>query len=557
MYRSFVVDVASPQPRRPLGIPFRIRAAFKVSISPDGRWALLPRFEPERLTAWGRQYPMIGELEKEFGWSVQVDPLHYFSTLDAVVPRRMVAYRLDDGKEQTVVDAPDDLYVPGFGGREDRLWQGTGKSVVLAGTYLPTARDGRTSPASHVIEYWPDTARWIDIATLNARLKEAHPLRDGFFVLDGEQRREFHRLADGGWRESTGRADVAVPAQDWTLRIVQGLNQPPDVYAAGPAGESTRLTWLNPQFKADTWGAMKPYAWRDGAGREWEGGLMAGNDTDTHVRHPLLIQTYGFDPDRFYLDGPNVNDGYTSGFAGRAFLREGILVLAMPWSPKEGFPPQGHQAFQAFYEGVRAAVDALVKEGKVDPAKVGIMGWSATGERILNLLAFSDVPIRAATTADGDTNTLFALTVTYGALDAIWSRLEKLNGGPPFGDTLPAWLRNDPALHTECIHTALRIESYNTVIKPNWDTYALLRRQYKPVEMIVIPGASHSLLSPGDRILSLQGNVDWHSFWLAGRTRTTLVGPVETAESLSAQYARWRQMETLKTADDARPRCVR
>jgi len=558
-YQNRLVDVGSQQPPRALGQSFTPAAATAptISISPDGRWALLPRYEPERLVAWASQYPMIGALEKRFAWSTRVDPLQYFSTLATVSPRRMMAVRLEDGKEQTILDAPDDLYVPAFGKRQDRLWQGMGTSVVLAGTYLPAASDGKTSPASHVIEYWPDSGRWVDIATLKDRLEVAHPLRDGFLVVDGSGRREFHRQADGAWRES---AEGAVPAGQhvaWTLSVTQGPNQPPDVYAAGPAGAMTRLTWLNPQFKADTWGSMKPYTWIDKAGRPWKGGLMSSSDTDSHTRHPLVIQTYGFAPDRFYIDGPNVSDGAFSGFAGRAFLREGILVLALPWNPEQGAAPEGHQAIQVFNEGVRSAIDSLVKAGKVDPEKVGIIGWSATGERVLNLLAFGDVPIRAATMADGDTNTLFSIPILYGALDRMWERIEKFNEGMPFGNTLDAWVRNDPNLHTDCIHSAVRIEGYGNVVKTNWDTYALLRRQQKAVEMVVVPDDSHSLLVPGDRMLSLQGNVDWHAFWLAGRTRTTPEVPSETTESLAAQYARWRQMAMLKDTDDARPQCVR
>jgi len=285
--------------------------------------------------------------------------------------------------------------------------------------------------------------------------------------------------------------------------------------------------------------------------------LMAANDLDAHTPQPLLIQTYGFAPDRFYLDGPNVNEGFSSGFAGRAFLREGLLVLAMPWAPKGGFPPQEHQALQIFNAGVRGAIDALVKAGRVDPSKVGIMGWSATGERVLDLVTFDDLPIRAATTADGDANTLLEYTVTYGSMDLMWVQQEKLNEALPFGDSLATWIRNDPAMHTDCVRTALRIESYGPMVLPGWDIYALLRRQLKPVEMVVLPGGLHSLLTPGDRMVSLQGNVDWYAFWLQGRTRTVPVTASETTESLAAQFARWREMETLKTVDDARPRCVR
>ena len=89
----------------------------RVSISPDGRWALLPRYEPARLDEWAHRYPLIADYLKRYSRSQLVDPLQYFSTPSSYVPRRMTAWRLDDGREQTVVDAPD-AGAPGFSGRK-------------------------------------------------------------------------------------------------------------------------------------------------------------------------------------------------------------------------------------------------------------------------------------------------------------------------------------------------------------------------------------------------------------------------------------------------------
>lgn len=560
VYQFFVADSASRQAARALGKAFPQSNGSKpfVSIAPDGRWALLPRYEPERLAAWRRAYPLVEESAKMLARSQQVDPLQYFSRPSSYMPRRMTAWRLDDGTERTVVDAPDDALSGSGQSRQDRLWQGTGSSVVLAGTFLPPASGGKSSSASHVIEFWPDSGRWTPIATLASRLDDMHALPDGFVVSEGGKRREFHRQADGGWRESASAADSSRKADaTWTLHIVQGLNEPPDVVANGPGGQSTRLTRLNPQFDARTWGTMQPYRWRDASGNQWDGGLMSGSGMDPKARLPLVIQTYGFSPDRFFLDGPNRYDGYSSAFAGRAFLREGMLVLAMPLRPSGGASYTEHTAHAAFVEGVKAAVDELVKAGRVDASRVGIIGWSATGERVLKLVTFSDFPIRAATLADGDANTLFSYTVTYGAADGIWGRKESANEGVPAGSTLATWLREDSALHTACIRAALRIETYGPVVLNNWDIYALLRRQYKPAEMIVLPNGTHSLQGPADRMMSLQGNVDWYAFWLAGRERSVALMDSETPESMAAQYAQWRQMAALKVADDARPRCVR
>jgi len=208
-----------------------------------------------------------------------------------------------------------------------------------------------------------------------------------------------------------------------------------------------------------------------------------------------------------------------------------------------------------FYEGVRGAVDALVKEGMVDPERVGIIGFSTTGETTLNLVTFSDLAIRAATLADGDTNTLFQLSVAYGV--EAWRQMEEMNRGLPFGPSRDEWLRNDPSLNTDCVRAALRIESYGVPVYGNYDIYALLRRQYKPAEMVLIPGGAHSLAMPSERMISLQGNVDWYRFWLKGEERTVPMTAAETPESLSVQYDAWRQMERMKAQVDATPRCTR
>lgn len=556
-YRFFVTDGNATQPPRALGEAFveGNGARPQASISPDGRWALLPRYEPERTQGWARQYPMLAEVMQKYGPGQRVDPLRYFSGPRVFKARRMVAWRLDDGREQAVVDAPDDALPMGGQDRTDRLWQGGGNSVVLAGTHLPQIPGQQMSVASHVIEYWPDTGRWTAIAVLRGRLDEAIPLSDGFAVVDSGKRRQFRRLAEGGWQE----VEPGLPPPDqrpaWTLKVSESLNEPPDVVATSATSRTLRLTTLNPQFDAKSWGVMQPYNWRDAQGRQWQGGLMVPSGLQGARRLPLVIQTYGFAPDRFYLDGPNRETGFSSAFAGRAFLREGMLVLAMRQRPVGEPFTDDWRMRRLFDAGVKGAISALVREGRVDPARVGIIGWSATGERVLNLVTFSDAPIRAATIADGDENSLFSYTLTYGFADSTWQHKEAVNRGLPYGPTRSTWVAHDPSLHTDCVRAALRIESYGQTVKNNWDTYALLRRQLKPVEMVLIPDGVHALFRPSERMISLQGNVDWFSFWLAGQKRQNPVFALETSASLKAQYEAWDQMSDLKRTHDRKPRC--
>lgn len=567
-YQYFVAEAGARAAVRPLGDSFAESSGGfpRASISPDGRWLILPRYEPGRQVAWGQQYPQIAEATRKYGPSVALDPLGYYSRPMSYVSRRMVAYRLEDGKEMAVVDAPDDSLQDNQL-RTDRVWQEGGRSIVIAGTYLPRSgskgpNEGDMGPASHIIEFWPDSGQWKPIARLVHRLKEAYPVAGmpgAFIALDGELRRRFERDADGTWRELADdlAASAAGPSPGaWRLRVEQALNLPPDIVAQGPAGTTVRLTRLNPQYSA-SWGTMRAYSWKDVQGRAWDGGLMVPSDFVPHKRYALVIQPYGFSAARFYRDGANTYDGFTSGFAGRAFLRENILVLALPWRATTGAPTDEAGARVAFYDGVRSAIDALVAEGWVDRERVGIMGWSATGERVLNLLTFSDTPIRAASLLDGDANTLYSMTITYAVMDGIQARKERANEGGPFGESRERWIRNDPSLYTDCIRSALRIETYGPEVHNNWDIYALLRRQYRPVEMIMMPGGAHALARPSERMISLQGNVDWYRFWLLGEKRSVPLIPTETDASLKAQYARWDEMAALKKAVDLEPRCRR
>jgi hypothetical protein len=297
---------------------------------------------------------------------------------------------------------------------------------------------------------------------------------------------------------------------------------------------------------------------KEAKGRQWKGGLMVPANFDPTGRHALVIQTYGFSAARFYRDGANVYDGcYTSGFPGRAFLRENILVLAFPIHPATGEADGARGQTASFIDGVRGAIDSLVAEGLVDRDRIGIMGWSATGSRVLNLLTFADTPIRAATMLDGVSNTLFSMTIAYAVLDGIQIEKERMNEGTPFGESLWRWIRNDPSLHTDCINAALRIEAHGPEVHNNWDIYALLRRQYKPAEMIIFPQGDHALSRPSERMISLQGNVDWYRFWLEGGRRSEPVLPLETMMTLNEQYVKWDQMADMKAAGKGKLGCVR
>ncbi|MFG6417259.1 prolyl oligopeptidase family serine peptidase [Roseateles sp. DC23W] len=554
-YSFYVEDVGSNSQPRPLGEPFlQSNGGLPVvDISPDGRWAILPKFEVERVRDWRTQYPLLRQAAQVYGPSLTRDPLRYYSGPLAFAARRMVAWRLDDGRAQDILDAPDDARIGGGQTRHDRVWSPTGESVVLAGTHLPLV-DSQVSTASHVIEYWPDSGRWVIVARLAGRMNEATAIGDRIEVDDDGKTRQFERLERGGWREVDPVAAVA--KTDWALNVEESLNQPADVVAKGPAGQTVPLTNLNPQFDANSWGVASTFKWQDDQGRPWEGGLLVPSDAVAGKRLPLVIQAYTYDAGNFYLDGPNpAGLGFTSAYPGRALMREGVLVLGMKFRPANAPAIIKSGENLVFNQGVKSAVQALVKQGLVDPARVGIIGFSATGAKVMNLITFSELPVRAATIADGDADTLFSYAITYSSTDATWGYKESVNGGLPVRPDLATWIARDPALNTDCVKTALRFESYGAPVTNYWDVYALMRRQYKPAELILIPDGAHMLSTPSHRMISLQGNVDWFKFWLRGEKRFEPLLATETKASLRTRYEAWDQMAVMKEVDDRRPKC--
>jgi dipeptidyl aminopeptidase/acylaminoacyl peptidase len=576
-YRYFVAETSPSSASRALGEPFFSGGPPSLTaISPDGQWTLLkvPETDAQRVRAWIERYPRIarwlGQLPTE-----AADPLRYFAPSDNFIATKLMLYRLTgDGHARPVFDAPHGTRTAAQGGLQDQLWlapraAGQGSSVIIADTFLPIEQGGESgeNTGPHVIEYWPDSGKWNAIAKVNAAFEALYPAPDdagAFVMIDGGKRRGFQRDGSGKWSEGTETLVENVGRVSWTLRISEELNQPARVVATGPTGQIVDLTGnLNPRFSSQTWGVARPFSWKDGAGRQWDGGLItpAGLDLTSLSRSPaklpLVIQTYGFDARHFYLDGPNTVDvGFSSAFAGRAFLREGMLVLQMPWRPAGEAASSSRDGIRRFIDGVIGAISALVEQGLVDKNRIGIIGFSATGGRVQQLLTFSDAPIRAATIADGVSNSLWAYVAFSGWDVGSTLDIEAVSAAKPFGEAAIHWAARDPSLTTHCVTAALRIEAYGRQVNTHWDTYALLRRQYKPAEMIFFPDGAHNLARPNERMISLQGNVDWFRFWLKGEERKEHVIPGETQASLDDQYKRWREMAELKVADDRKPRCA-
>jgi hypothetical protein len=313
------------------------------------------------------------------------------------------------------------------------------------------------------------------------------------------------------------------------LELHQDLNQSPSVWAASVNDSRQTEIWNpNPQIAAKLSSVASVYQWLDKDKRQWTGGLLLPSGFKQGVRYPLIIQTHGFNPNEFLVDG-----AWSTANAARPLADAGFVVLQVEDKYEQvGTPEEA----QIHVNGYAAAIDQLAVSGLVDPKKVGIIGFSRTCWFVEESLLEAPGRYAAAVIADGADQSYFQYMLVAPELPGLES--ERYNGGKPVGKALESWIKKAPNFRLSVLLTPLRLQAINPAsLVGEWEIYASLRVQRKPVDMVYFPLGQHVLQNPAERTASQQGDVDWFRFWLQGYERPRPEDP--------DQYKRWEQLREL------------
>ena len=162
-------------------------------------------------------------------------------------------------------------------------------------------------------------------------------------------------------------------------------------------------------------------------------------------KYPLVVQTHGFDPKSFWIDG-----SFTTAFAAQALASRGFLVLQVPdvhdWD--ETSAEASNMA-----ETLERAVEYVDGLGCLDRDHLGIIGFSRTGLYTHYLLAHSKLHFEAAIVADGSDGGYSQYLQFLNAHQFTASDSELINGGMPFGSGLLYWLRGSPEFFLDRVKT--------------------------------------------------------------------------------------------------------
>jgi dipeptidyl aminopeptidase/acylaminoacyl peptidase len=330
----------------------------------------------------------------------------------------------------------------------------------------------------------------------------------------------------------------------FVVKLEQNLNTPPKLYGYD---EHTKreavLLDLNPQFRALDFGAVKTVEWNvDGV--EMLGGLYLPPNYDPGKRYPLVIQTHGFEPEEFSMDG---RSGWSSAFAARPLAAKGIVVLQFGEykNRADSDRVQNDRKLGATLEesartfntrALEGAIDYLDRQGVIDRNRVGISGFSRFVCFIGYFLTHSQYRVAAANLVDGWSCGYFG---EIAFPETAWDTGNTNGGAQPFGEGLKLWMKNAPGFNLDKVQTPVLLTAFHNVsVLGLWEWYAGLSFQKKPVDFVMIPGGTHVGVKVSQGVLTQQDMVDWFSFWLKGEE--------DPDPAKAPQYVRWRELRKLQ-----------
>ena len=530
-------------------LPFR--------LSPDGTHLVsLEPFTGDIPKLWERYepLPLLGYLR------LRSDDLDLTRPEKLIRLRQYVLINLASGGKTTLLAAPSAQSL-GYLAYANRVsWSNDEARLLVTNVFFPLIAT-TTSPSP--VPTRPCAVASVDLPSLNIRCLyfdgDTTPFHSGHvsdvrFGMDrnealvslqrDDKQREvilFH-LEGGVWKlvsegpvlqqGSTEQEPDQVSAghgPDVRIYMRQSLNEAPALWASDALTKKDRLLWNpNPQLDRLAFGEASVYRWNDMTGLEWTGGLIKPVGYAPGHRYPLVIQMYMFREHQFLTDGT-----YPSAFAARQLASAGFVVLQIQKKPDI----LSDEDAQTGLAGYRSAIRSLTDDGLIDPSRVGVVGFSWTCWYVANAIVKAPQLFAAATIADGLNNSYMQYMFFAPDAPSLQEQMNKIRGGSPFGTGLDRWIKEAPDFHLDQVQTPVRMETINpSSVLQEWELYAGLRIQHKPVDMIYFPYGTHIHQRPLERLESQQGNVDWMRFWLQDYE--------DPDPAKRPQYQRWQQLKS-------------
>jgi hypothetical protein len=526
-------------PQRAGGVVELNPYAKELTISPDGRYAMLRAYRPSPPAAWN---------DYQYRPDYETAPSNAACNAGEAFrcPEQLMIVDLEKRTVDPLLNAPATGKTAGL---ELSAWTRQ-SSILLVNALLPldSVDDAeRHRRLSHVY-----TAEVMLPSRTIRKINERGEPYPGFFIESDVARDRIivrpkaavlarsleFRKVPSGWNITEIDGGTREPDERLSVNLEQDINSPPKLVLNDPKTKQKALVLdLNPQFNQLTLGHVEIFAWKTQEDGVAEGTLYFPPDYVPGKRYPLIIQTHDERRERFWIDGP-----YSTAYAAQPLANRGFLVLQM--GQVDVYEKASLNEIGAIYGTSRegphysalfeSAIKELEQRGLIDPNRIGLSGFSRTFYHVLYDLTHSSRHFAAAVAADG-VNFGYVWCLYYLTTYTDSSSCEKINGGAPFSDGLAGWARAAPTFRLDKVDAPLLLQAISAPLG-EWEVFAGLKWLKKPVEMLnFYPEGAHELVKPQQRLLSQGSVVDWYCFWLKGEE--------DPDPAKHEQYRRWRKMK--------------
>lgn len=337
-----------------------------------------------------------------------------------------------------------------------------------------------------------------------------------FLVAEDEGRELVGSLSiNGGGVKSlitkTASNGISLSGDGKTLAFTRSsLTMPAEVFASSADGSNVRqLTKTNAALLAQLeMNAAEDFGYEGALKAKIHGFIVKPPQFDKSKKYPMILLIHG-GPQGAWLD----NWGYrwnAQMWAARGY----VTVLINP----HGSTGYG-QAFTeqisgdwggAVYDDLMKGVDYVVKQGYVDPARIGAAGGSYGGYMVNWMLGHTD-RFKAFVSHAGIFN-----SVSMYATEELWFQEWEFKGTP--WEKPELYTKWSPHLHAAKFKTPTLVVhgelDYRVPIGEGIQLFSTLQRKGVPSKLLYFPDEGHWILKPQNSELWYKTVLDWFDQWL-------------------------------------------
>jgi dipeptidyl aminopeptidase/acylaminoacyl peptidase len=411
-------------------------------------------------------------------------------------------------------------------------WSGDGKRIAFIGGLM--SDEAITGGDLYVIgadggearNVLPDLKASLHTITWNGSAKTivATEFAAGEEVLatidvDAGTQKELWRAPQMIWANTImgftpGDAGIALSKDGRMSAVIrQSYTSPPEIETGAP-GRWTPITHVNANVKPVT-GLAENVFWTSDAFRV-QGMLVAPRTLEPGRRYPLVVDVHGGPSYAHYPVFPTGPEAFDAALANRGYF----IFKPNPrgsYGQGEAFTRANVRDFgYGDLRDVLSGLDAVLAKAPVDPARIGIIGWSYGGFMTMWSITQTD-RFKAAVAGAGLSN-----WQSYYGTNNIDTWMIPFFGKSVYDDP-KVYERSSPITFIKNVRTPTLLLSGDrdaeVPITQSYEYWNALRRHGVPTEFVVYPDEGHAFLKRTDQVDRMTRVVGWFDRYLSGTAR--------------------------------------